>query len=129
MKQHILLNKETYKKLFYFTALAVFILAVIPNDHMSWKFDYADKVKHFTAFFILSFLLNRASSTMTHRLRNMVALLLFGIFIEIVQMYVIYRSSSIYDIYADIGGILLFQGLFSLYKFFNERDVKQENAS
>ena len=116
----IALTKKHYKLLFYITAFAVFILAIVPDDHINAYIDNADKVKHFIAFFTLSYLLNRASSTMAHRLRNMVALLLFGIFIEFVQIYLIYRSSSIYDIYADLVGILLFQLLLSIYRFIQE---------
>ncbi len=114
------LTKKEYKILFYITALTVFILAIVPNDHIDIYIDNADKIKHIIAFFTLSYLLNRASSTISHRLRNMIALLLFGIFIEFVQSYLIYRSSSIYDIYADLIGILLFQLLLSIYRFIQE---------
>ncbi len=114
------LTKKDYKILFYITALTVFILAIVPNDNINIYIDNADKVKHITAFFTLSYLLNRASSTIAHRLRNMVALLLFGIFIEFIQSYLIYRSSSIYDIYADLVGILLFQLILSIYRFIKE---------
>ncbi len=124
----IRLTKKHYKKLFYITAFAVFILAIVPDDHINAYIDNADKVKHFVAFFTLSYLLNRASSTIAHRLRNMVALLLFGIFIELVQIFLIYRSSSIYDIYADLVGILLFQLLLSLYRFIQEfRSVEKQS--
>jgi len=111
------MKKKYYKRLFYLTAMAVFVLAIVPNDYVNFTFPNADKLKHFVAFFMLSLLLNRASSTLTHRLRNIIALLLFGILIELVQKYIVYRSSSIYDIVADLVGILLFQFLFSLYKF------------
>ncbi len=114
------LTTRDYKILFCITAFAVFILAIVPNDHIDIYVDNADKVKHFTAFFTLSYLLNRASSTISHRLRNMIALLLFGIFIEFVQSYLIYRSSSIYDVYADLVGILIFQLSLSLYRFIQE---------
>lgn len=118
---HAFIQKKTYKTLFFITAGTVFLLAVVPNDHIRVPFQYADKMKHFTAFFVLSLLLNRASSTMKHRVRNMISLLLFGIFIEIIQIFIIYRSASIYDLYADAVGILLFQLLFSLYKFLRDR--------
>lgn len=119
---HILTNKKFFKILFFITTGIVFLLAIVPSDHISLDFQYADKVKHFSAFFTLSFLLNRASKTMKHRLRNMLALLFFGIAIEIVQIYIMYRSSSIYDIYADLAGILLFQFLFSLYNILNNKE-------
>ncbi len=113
----IKVTKKQYKVLFFVTASIVFIFAVVPNDHLNYYIAYADKLKHFTAFFTLSYLLNRASSTIAHRIRNMIALLIFGIFIELVQIYLIYRTSSIYDIYADMVGILLFQVLLSLWRF------------
>ncbi len=72
------LTRESYKRIFFFTAGVIFILAVVPSDGVELSFKYEDKIKHIFAFFTLSFLLNRASSTIEHRVRNMVALLLFG---------------------------------------------------
>jgi len=80
-----------------------------------------DKGEHFIAFFLLSFLLNRASDTGIHRLRNMAALLTFGIVIELIQAYIPERSASIFDVLADFAGILAFQFLFSIYLFFKKR--------
>jgi len=116
----LLKRNKYFKVLFYVTLVVVFYLAVIPDDniHMEWK--YADKLKHATAFFTLSFLLNRASSTIQHRLRNMGALLLFGIFIEFVQYFLPERESSILDVWADLAGILLFQLSYSLLKLLLE---------
>ena len=115
---HIIMKKKYYKILFFITAFVVFVLAIVPNDQIKLDIDNADKFKHFTAFFVLSFLLNRASSTIAHRLRNMGALLGFGIFIEIVQLFFPFRESSIEDIIADGVGILVFQLLLSLFRLF-----------
>ena len=110
-------RKGFYKILFFtFTLIVVFIFAVIPNDSLFDKYDYADKFKHLFAFFTLSLLLNRASSSMAQRFRNMSALLLFGIFIEFVQYYLPERTTSIEDVFADVAGILLFQVLYSFGK-------------
>jgi len=110
-------KKGFYKLLFFIaTLVVVFILAVVPNDHILKEYDNIDKLKHLTAFFTLSLLLNRASSSMAQRFRNMSALLLFGIGIEFVQHYLPERTSSIEDIFADVGGILLFQVLYSAWK-------------
>lgn len=111
-------NKREFKILFFIAVTAVLILAVVPSDHIDFDYLYEDKIKHATAFFTLSLLLNRASSTFQHRLRNMTALLAFGILIEIIQLLTPYRESSIYDVLADVVGILLFQLLFSLYRFY-----------
>ena len=118
------MTKKYYKVLFFTTALIVFIFAIVPDDNINLYIDHADKVKHFSAFFVLSLLLNRASSTIKHRLRNMGALLMFGISIEIVQLFFPARESSIDDIIADGVGILIFQLLLSLVRF-----IKSKRAS
>jgi VanZ family protein len=118
--------KKYYKALFYVTVIVVFYLAVAPNDHIKIDSHYADKIKHISAFFTLSLLLNRASSTIQHRLRNMGALLLFGIFIEIAQLFFPNRESSVDDILADLIGILLFQLLYTGAKYLQIKIKKEQ---
>ncbi len=107
------LSKKTYKKLFFITAGIVLVLALIPNSDIGTS---SDKLNHIIAFFTLSLLLNRASSTLNARLRNMLALIIFGISIEVFQYFTTYRSSDYKDVVADGVGILLFQLLLSLYR-------------
>ena len=110
------MNKKYFKLLFFATAIAVFILATVSNDHVDIHHQYADKIKHITAFFTLSFLLNRSSSTLQHRFRNMIALLFFGFLIEVAQYFIPARDSDWMDILADFVGILLFQVTYSFLK-------------
>jgi len=112
-----IMEKKFFKVLFFITAFIVFIFAIVPDDNIHMDIDNADKIKHFSAFFVLSFLLNRASSTIKHRIRNMGALLLFGISIEVVQLFFPTRESSIEDIVADSVGILIFQLFLSFFRF------------
>ncbi|NEW60975.1 hypothetical protein GSY74_06725 [Sulfurovum sp. bin170] len=114
---HTLMPKKYYKVLFYITVIAVFILAITPSSHRD-VVPNMDKILHMLAFFVLSLELNRASSTMEHRLRNMGLLVAFGIFIEFVQSLTPTREASFYDIVADVVGILLFQLLYSLLRFY-----------
>lgn len=114
------LPKQYYKVLFYIAVLGVLYFAIVP-DNIAIPSVYADKMKHATAFFVLSLLLNRASSTMQHRFRNMGVLLLFGLFIEIIQSFFPNRESSLADILADAAGISLFQLLYSLFKVIRDR--------
>ena len=113
------LTKKQYKILFFIAVTSILVLALIPNNgkiHIgTW-----DKANHFIAFFTLSFLLNRASSTMDARIRNMLSLLGFGMSIEIFQAFTSYRSSDIYDILADSVGIVVFQIGLSLYRWWRE---------
>ncbi len=110
------MKKIYYKTLFFITVIAVLYFAITVDDHMNFDWEYLDKLKHAFAFFTLSLLLNRSSSSYDARLRNVTALLLFGIFIEIVQLFIPYRDSSVYDVIADLVGIFTFQISLSLYR-------------
>lgn len=110
------LTKREFKILFFGTVFVVFVMAMIPNTNLNAYVNNADKILHTFTFFVLSLLLNRASSTLSHRIRNMLALLLFGVFIEIAQSFTSYRSPSYNDVIADLIGILLFQALYSTYR-------------
>jgi len=126
-----ILNKKYFKFLFFSTAFVVFILAIVSNDHISLDSDYADKIKHISAFFTLSLLLNRSSSSIEKRLRNMLALLLFGFFIEVVQYFIPSRDSDWMDVLADFIGIVLFQLSYSFLKttqyFINRAKIKTKS--
>ena len=114
MKLFQYLSKRDWKLLFFITTIAILILALLPNGggiDTGW-----DKANHFIAFFTLSFLLNRASSTIHARIRNMISLVGFGILIEVLQSFVKYRDSDFNDVIADSVGILVFQLLLSLYR-------------
>ena len=113
----IKLTKREFKILFFGAVIIVLVLALVPNDNLKFNYAYEDKIKHTLAFFTLSLLLNRASSTLKHRVRNMISLLFFGIFIEVAQSFTGYRSPSFDDVLADLVGILLFQLLYSTYRF------------
>ena len=111
------MTKFYFKTIFFITAFAVFYLALAPSDSVWFNFGLGDKFNHFIAFLTLSLLLNRSSSSYAKRLRNVTALFLFGLLIEIVQAFVAYRSSSIYDLAADLLGILTFQAFYSIYRW------------
>ena len=98
---------------------------VLPDNFMALIsfLGLNDKMEHFIAFFLLSFLLNRASSTMRHRLRNIAALLSFGIMIELIQYFIPNRTASILDILADLSGIVVFQLLFSMFLYMKKRKI------
>lgn len=113
------LNKSIYKVIFFIIATALMLYPVMPNDYISslYPVNLNDKVEHAGVFFILSLLLNRASATRGHRLRNVVVLSLFGVVIELIQHFIPHRSTSLNDALANIAGILIFQLLFSIYLF------------
>ncbi len=115
------MNKLYFKTLFLITTAIVFYLAITSDGIEIFDNSYADKINHMLAFFTLSLLLNRSSSKYDARIRNVTALLLFGIFIEFVQSFLPYREASVYDVVADLGGILSFQLFLSGYRYLKAR--------
>ena len=103
-------------------------MALTPaNGTPFFDFEHADKVLHASAFFVLSFLLNRSSSDISKRIRNMVSLLAFGILIEILQSFTGYREVSVGDVLADLIGILLFQLVYSFLSYIRELKRKRRD--
>lgn len=111
-----LLSKNQFKVIFYITVSVILYKALTPAGEPFFEFDHADKVLHALAFFVLSFLLNRSSSSIEKRIRNMFALLTFGILIEVLQSLTGYREVSLGDVLADLLGILVFQLTYFLLK-------------
>ncbi len=123
-----ILNRNQFKILFFITAIFVLYKALIPDagNHF-FNFEHADKFLHASAFFVLSFLLNRASSSIAKRIRNMISLLAFGILIEILQSFTGYREVSAADVLADLVGILLFQITYSFLLYLRELKRKRRD--
>ncbi len=115
------MTKFYFKSIFFITSFVILYLALAPSDGIYLDFNLGDKFNHFMAFFTLSLLLNRSSSSYEKRLRNVIALTLFGAFIEVVQLFVQYRSATFGDILADVAGIICFQISYSIYRFIRYR--------
>jgi len=111
-----LLSKNQFKVVFFISVAIVLYKALAPDGEPLFDFEHFDKIKHAAVFFFLSFLLNRSSSSISKRIRNVTALFLFGIFIEVLQSFTAYREVSLGDILANLVGILLFQSTYSLLK-------------
>ncbi len=123
-----ILNRNQFKILFFITAIFVLYKALTPDDgNHFFDFEKADKFLHASAFFVLSFLLNRASSSIAKRIRNMVSLLAFGILIEILQSFTGYREVSVGDVLADLIGILFFQLTYSFLLYLRELKRKRRD--
>ncbi|CAA6806632.1 MAG: Unknown protein [uncultured Sulfurovum sp.] len=112
-----LLSKNQFKVIFFITVIVILYKALTPTSgDPFFDFNHSDKVLHVLAFFVLSFLLNRSSSSIAKRIRNIFSLLAFGILIEILQSFTGYREVSLADVLADLLGILLFQITYFLLK-------------
>ena len=112
-----LLSKKQFKIIFFITSLFILYGTLkVSGGEPLLDFNHGDKVIHAMAFFLLAFLLNRSSSSIERRIRNVIALLSFGILIEVLQSFTTHRTASVGDVLADLLGILLFQVTYSLLK-------------
>ena len=120
-----LLSKNQFKIIFFITVIVILYKALTPSGEPLFHFEHADKFLHASAFFVLSFLLNRSSSSVEKRIRNILSLLGFGILIEILQSFTGYREVSAADVLADLVGILLFQLTYSILKSIQQKRRKK----
>lgn len=95
--------------------IILFIGTSLPSDNMSNILEISDKLKHFTAYFILAFLVNLnlyfqerwknlAYSTFFYTL---IICAFYGLFDELHQILVPNRSAEFLDWVADVSGSLV----------------------
>ena len=77
--------------------------------------NFGDKLLHFSCFLYLT-IITWLSRIINKELWLYVIVLAYGILIEIVQMYIPYRSFEFLDIFADFLGILVGSYLINLLK-------------
>ena len=86
--------------------LFVFIFAIFPISDSGVQIPYQDKLLHILVFFFLSISTLIAFENLT--LSNAFFLLAsFGLFIEIAQFFIPFRSFEFLDLIADIIGALI----------------------
>jgi VanZ family protein len=102
-----------------FYGLILFYFASIPGGNYLPKFKYSDKVLHFGAFVIMGILFFRAFGSLNQGITpwgiiffSLVSSTLFGVCIEINQLFIPYRQAEAWDIAADILGSLFGIGAF-----------------
>lgn len=67
--------------------------------------DTNDKVKHILAFYVLSFLADYSVPGVKFKLGKGLAILGYGLLIEVIQYFLPYREFSLFDLAADAIGI------------------------
>ena len=77
--------------------------------------NFGDKLLHFSCFLYLT-IITWLSRIINKELWLYVIVLAYGILIEIVQMYIPYRSFEFLDIFADFVGILAGSLFINFYK-------------
>ena len=103
--------------------IILFIGTTIPSDHLSNIVDIGDKLKHFSAYSILAFLLSLnlffqekwEYASKNYLAYTLMICFLYGAFDEIHQLLVPNRSAEFLDWFADISGSIV--GSFFAYLF------------
>jgi len=107
MVQTIWLNKI----IFYLAVIAGCIIAFAPAQ-AGLQPQLNDKLLHCTGFFIMG-LLSHLAHPRANQYLLIFALTLLGSSIEVVQAYLPYRTFSLWDMLADVGGIIAYFLIFS----------------
>ncbi|GAB6077202.1 VanZ family protein [Desulfurobacterium crinifex] len=94
---------------FYLYSIILTVLSVIPASPQIGK---TDKLNHFLAFFLFVILLR--SSYKVTSLQGIILSITFGAVIEIIQLFIPYRSGEVLDLVADGIGAILGSTLFSI---------------
>jgi len=95
---------------FWFTLLAVLILALIPTSPELPSSGW-DKTNHLVAFSVL-FIIGRRSYSAQAQL--FLGLVLYGGLIEVLQSFTTYRLAEWGDLIADLVGLIIGYGIHAL---------------
>ncbi len=89
------------------TVIVVTYLATTPLKYPVVE-DINDKVNHFLAFYVLALLVDFSFPKDGFGVTKTLALLGYGLLIEVIQYFLPYRSSSLYDLAADGAGLFVY---------------------
>lgn len=102
-----LIGKRTSKILLFLWTGAVLYLSIIPLPEPPKGFWGIDKIEHIGAYSILSFLFKRAKWGWANNFTILLAVIGFGIFVEVLQYFYPPREASVGDGFANAIGALL----------------------
>jgi VanZ family protein len=108
-----MISVVVYRLAFWILLIAVAILSMVSTS-ATQLFDWQDKLHHICAYGALFLLLTRAYGQTYGIWVLAVGLTLFGLGMEVAQSFTTYRQADLWDLVANMGGILL-AGLLSVY--------------
>ena len=91
---------------FFLTILFTSVMSFISIDASTAKFLLKDKLLHFLAFTVITFLAY-ASNFKIKRIFLFLLLILYGFLIEVIQNSLEYRTFELYDLLSDIIGVIV----------------------
>lgn len=98
-------NHRFIKILFWLALIGSYILAVIPQENVPQLTPFNDKGNHSLAFAVLTLLLLYAY--VVNYFLAMVWMVLYGVLIEVSQLFAINRSGELLDVLADSIGVVV----------------------
>ncbi len=98
-------------------AISIVVISILSIQHLEVEpsVNLNDKLLHFSCFLYLT-IISWLSRIIYKELRLYVIVLGYGILIEIVQIYIPYRSFEFLDIFADFTGILAGSFFINFFK-------------
>jgi len=98
-----------YRIIFIFFAALIFFLAVVEIKQDGPDIPYLDKLLHFLAFFVLMTFLDLSTTRpLEVHLGLILCIFLFALGIEIIQYNLPYRSAELFDLLADLLGMVVY---------------------
>lgn len=94
--------------------IAITILATTPLKYPVVS-GINDKANHILAFFVLAIFADFSFPENKFNLSVFLSLLGYGIAIELIQLYLPYRMFSLFDVGADIIGLVLYRFFLPLF--------------
>ena len=118
--------KQLQNKTFYFYLISsifwfiliVYLLIFYNSKSIDVPLNSFDKIIHFILFFIQSYLITRTYFSIYHYNKSLKRIIIFLFIIscslEILQIYISYRTFDFYDLFANIFGTL-FGSIFAYF--------------
>ena len=111
----------SHTSIIVFRVILVFLLLLI-NYLVTTELEHPimtsvnDKIGHIFAFVVLAFLLDFSFPTSNFNLSKILPLLAYGMLIEITQYFLPHRMSSLLDMLADAGGLVIYAMFIPMLK-------------
>ena len=93
------------KILFWLALISSYVLAVLPQESVPELTPFNDKGNHLLAFSVLTLLLLHAYRV--KYLTAFVLMMLYGILIEVSQLFAVNRHGELLDVLADTIGVVI----------------------
>ncbi len=92
---------------FMFMLMTILVLATLPSQTFVIA-KMSDKLNHFAAFYMCALLVDFSFPQTSFDLRKILFLVGYGLLLELIQLFLSYRSFSLLDLSADASGTLFY---------------------